>query len=69
MVEKKKVPGTLFLVQKAEWLLNGQRIAIGKTGEREYLWPLSRVTRLVQASVWLPGHKAVTTEEIRFVVK
>lgn len=55
--------------QKTEWLLNGKRIAVGKTGEREHLWPLARGTHLVQARVWLPGQKAVTTEEVRFVVK
>jgi len=55
--------------QKTEWLLNGKRIAIGKTGEREYLWPLARGTYLVQARVWLPGRKAVATEAVRFVVK
>lgn len=41
----------------------------GKTGEREYLWPLARGTHLVQARVWLPGQKAVATEEVRFIVK
>jgi penicillin-binding protein 1C len=55
---------------RIEWMVNGELVGTTKSGEHQFLWPLSRGTHTALARVWQEGiAHPVDTPPVRFSVR